>query len=241
MVRQQIIEEIRRIAEESDGQAPGRQLFERSTGIKKTEWYPHVWVRWGDALAEAGYAPNQLAARFDDEVIIVKFIDLIRQLGRFPVEGEIRRKAREDSSFPSHSTFNRFGGRQKLIEGVAAHCRKTAGFEDILALCAADESKSQVKTTSTEPSRNIAIGFVYLMKSGPHYKIGRTNSVDRRSNELTIKIPVPPKTVHSIATDDPSGVEAYWHRRFSDKRGEGEWFLLTTDDVIAFKRWKRIV
>jgi hypothetical protein len=79
------------------------------------------------------------------------------------------------------------------------------------------------------------------MKSGPHYKIGRTNSVGRRGSELAIKVPIPPKTIHSIETDDPIGVEAYWHKRFVDKRGEGEWFALSPEDVKAFKRWKRII
>ena len=79
------------------------------------------------------------------------------------------------------------------------------------------------------------------MKSGRHYKIGRTNSLGRREWELGIKISIPPKTIHSIETDDPVGVEAYWHKRFSDKRGEGEWFDLSPDDIKAFKRWKRIM
>jgi hypothetical protein len=79
------------------------------------------------------------------------------------------------------------------------------------------------------------------MKSGRHYKIGRTISVGSRERQLAIKIPVPPKTIHSIETDDPIGVEAYWHNRFSATRGEGEWFNLSPEDVKAFKRWKRIV
>ena len=87
----------------------------------------------------------------------------------------------------------------------------------------------------------IETGFVYLMKSGRHYKIGRTNSLGRRQWELGIKISIPPKTIHSIETDDPVGVEGYWHRRFEGKRGEGEWSDLTPVDVAAFKRWKKIV
>lgn len=203
------------------------------------EWYPHLWLRWGDALSEAGYPPNLLQTKASDEVLIEKYIHLARQLGRFPVDGEIRRKAREDSSFPSHSVFSRFGGKDKLLEAVAAHCRKNNGFEDVLALFAERETKP--KTASTERERKIATEFVYLMRSGPHYKIGRTKSLGRRGSELTIKIPIPPKTIHSIETDDPIGIELYWHRRFADKRGEGEWFELSPDDVNAFKRWKRIV
>jgi len=86
----------------------------------------------------------------------------------------------------------------------------------------------------------VPTGFVYLMKSGPHYKIRRTNSVGRRGSELAIKIPVPPTTLQSSETDHPVGVEACWHKRFAHKRREGDWFALSLDDVRAFKRWKRI-
>jgi hypothetical protein len=61
-MKQQILDDIRRLAIESDGVAPGRQSFESATGIKASAWRGKYWARWGDALAEAGFQPNQLTA-----------------------------------------------------------------------------------------------------------------------------------------------------------------------------------
>lgn len=240
--KRDIIDAIKRIATANGGKAPGRQKFERETGIRLSDWYPHLWLRWGDALQEADFSPNKLQTAFSDAAIIEKYIDLIRELKHLPVAGEIKRKSKIDASFPSHRVFDRLGGKDKLLEAVAAFCREHPGHEDVLALCDDYTRVSGKPNESTKRiSSNIATGFVYLMKSGRHYKIGRTNSLGRREWELAIKIPIPPKTIHSIETDDPIGVEAYWHKRFADKRGEGEWFDLTPDDIATFKRWKRIV
>ena len=72
------------------------------------------------------------------------------------------------------------------------------------------------------------------------YKIGFTNLVDRRISELGAKAPAELELVHEIKTDDPRGVEKYWHQRFEAKRMRGEWFKLNAADVKAFKRWKKI-
>jgi hypothetical protein len=64
MNRRQILAEIKRIVLANGGHAPGVQAFERTTGVKKSDWYPHIWLRWGDALVEAGYYRVNEAANF---------------------------------------------------------------------------------------------------------------------------------------------------------------------------------
>jgi len=98
---------------------------------------------------------------------------------------------------------------------------------------------SRVSPTADESaSGDGEIGFIYLMKSGKSFKVGRSNATGRREYELGIQLPEKLKTVHVIPTDDPPGIEAYWHNRFKAKRKNGEWFELDAADVAAFKRRK---
>lgn len=238
MNKQHILNEIRRTAAANGGVPLGVSRFSQETGIRDSDWCGKIWARWGDAIREAGFKPNQLQTAYSEDVLIEKFIGLARDLGRFPVSTEVKMKARSDDSFPSHNTFARFGSKQQFAAKLLDYCKIRAGYEDVMALCAPIATPPQGAGDKGEIEPEEVIGFVYLMKSGRHYKIGRSNAAGRREYELAIQMPEKLITVHTIRTDDPAGIENYWHRRFAAKRKIGEWFDLSNLDVKAFKRRK---
>jgi hypothetical protein len=106
-----------------------------------------------------------------------------------------------------------------------------AGYSGLSTLLPAD-----VKPDITARSKSESEGAVYLLKSGDHYKIGRSDQLEGRVKEVRVALPESVTLIHAIRTDDPPGIEAYWHRRFADRRANGEWFRLARDDVRAFTR-----
>jgi len=236
MNKQHIIDEIRRTAANNNGVPLGIKRFYTETGIRESDWFGRHWARWSEALIEAGYEPNQWQTSYDDEWVIEKLICFIRELGQYPVKAELLIKGRQDKSFPSQGVFRRLGNKPELVRKVLEYCEGKDGFEDIIQICRpiADSNRSDSVPSAEEPS----LGYVYLMKYGRYYKIGKTDALGRREYELRIQLPEKIATVHAIKTDDPAGIEAYWHNRFKDKRKRGEWFDLTPEDVKAFKRRK---
>ena len=218
----------------------GKDRFFQETGIKSADWFGKYWVRWSDAVQEAGFAPNKLQEPYGEEMLIEKYIGLIRELGHIPVKGELRLKRHNDASFPSHTVFpDRFGSKAQLVSKVLEYSQNRSGFEDIVQLCTAIPSSEE--KTKYENVKSAADGCVYLLKAGRYYKIGKTNAIGRREYELAIQLPQKARTVHVIQTDDPSGIETYWHTRFAAKRTNGEWFELDSSDVHAFKRRRKFM
>jgi hypothetical protein len=239
MDKQHILNEIKRTTKANGGVPLGIGRFYEATGIKQDDFIGKFWARWGDAVREAGFQPNEMQTAFDEAGMIEKFVELARELGRLPVKAEMQIKGRQDPSFPNYMTFyKRFGARTQRISKVLEYCRSKVGYEDVVALCETNPVSNNIPSPGIDRSESENFGFVYLMKSGRHYKIGRSVSVGQRERQLAIQLPEKVGTVHEIRTDDPVGIEAYWHKRFEAKRKNGEWFVLDVADVSAFKRRK---
>jgi len=226
-----IVSEIRRLATEL-GKAPGVTVFTQMSGIAQHRWYGKIWPRWSDALAEAGFGGNELQGRFDSATVLRKVVEAAVQLGRVPTTPEMKILRQSDESFPNPKTVSaHLGNRSELIEKIRLFCAQDPALEDLLN-CLPPPSK-QRQSASKE-----VFGWVYLLKSGPHYKVGRSDAIEKRIRQISVALPESVNLIHAIETDDPVGIEAYWHKRFASKRLNGEWFKLDARELAAFRRRK---
>jgi hypothetical protein len=85
MLKSQIIAEIQRTAA-ANGDVPlGSTRFEDATSIRHGDW-ARYWARWGDAVRDAGYEPNQLQGAYEDDVLLEKYAELALDLVVFQSE-----------------------------------------------------------------------------------------------------------------------------------------------------------
>jgi len=241
MDRTHIIAEIKRTAEANGGVALGWRRFEEETGIRYYDWYGQFWAKWGDAVREAGFEANRMNEAYDDDFLAEQLVLLTQRLGRVPTQGDVLIAGKNDQRFPSEKAFRRLGSKPVRAALVIAFCEKKEGLANVAALWKTVILSQKVDVDDIQNATE-TVGYVYLLKHGSRreYKIGRTYNPLRREGEIAIELPEKLKPIHYIETDDPSGIENYWHTRFSKKRKEGEWFALSADDVRAFMRWKRI-
>lgn len=234
-----IISEIVRTTNENGGKPLGVQKFENETGIRKYDWFGKYWSKWSDALIDAGYEPNKFNEAYDEKFLLEKLVELIKEIKKFPSAGELLFKISKDNSFPSRNAFDNTLGKQKeKIVKVIDYCENHEEMNDVLKICLPLLKNEEENIEEVKIKDETDFSFVYLMKSGKFYKIGRSNDADRRAYELRIQLPEEIKLIHKIKTDDPIGIEEYWHKRFREKRKKGEWFELTRQDIEIFKRRK---
>lgn len=85
------------------------------------------------------------------------------------------------------------------------------------------------------PKKKDTHGFVYLIKSGDAYKIGKSKNVSSRVETFSITLPHPVELIHTVEREDYDKAEQELHERFAPKRMNGEWFNLSEEDVEYFR------
>jgi hypothetical protein len=241
MNKQHILDEIRRTAKANGGVSLGKARFLTATGIKESDWLGRYWARWSDAVREADLVPNTRHPKTDEDVLLAHLGAFIRELGRYPTVGEMRLRKRQNAAFPNHKVLERVGSRVEVLKRLAAFCERTDGWSDVAALCRTMLTAA-IEPRPPESDAGLETGYVYLalMKVGreKRYKIGKADIVGRRTQQIGVQLPEDLELIHAISTDDAYGIEAYWHKRFAEKRRGGEWFELVAADVKAFRRRK---
>ena len=231
-MKDEIIGQIRRLAAENDGKAPGQIAFARATGIREHQWLGKLWARWSDAVSEAGLSPNIRTMRLDSERVLAQIVAACHAYGKVPTKAEFNLYRTNNPDFPSVKAVSRhFGSRDQLIDALSSLSQKDEALAKLLPY-------AEITMTPPPNAEREAVkdGHVYLLKSGEFYKVGRSDNLERRVKEVRVAMPDALTLLHSIRTDDPAGIEAYWHRRFADRRANGEWFKLTRADLAAFRR-----
>jgi hypothetical protein len=238
MDKAHILREIKRTADANGGVPLGMGRFTSETGIKRHEWCGVFWVKWSDALREAGYTPNQLSEAWEQEELLDHYAKLAVELGQLPTDAHIKLRTRADSDFPSRAAFAKLGSKAELVVQLREYCSGKAEYTAVVRMCDEYTPRTQQEEQPEPPGDDVVMGYVYLIKMGRYYKIGMTNHVGRREYELNLQLPERTELIHFFPTDDPVGIEEYWHKRFAAKNTNGEWFALDATDVAAFKRRK---
>jgi hypothetical protein len=228
-----ILAQIRDVAESQGGDVSLRRFVELS-GIAERQFIGVHWATWNEAKQDAGLGANTFfRPRVDEDEAIPEVAALVAQIGRWPTDRQLQMAKRRNARIPTKKVFRRLTADAPFLRRLRDYCEERSELTTVRPLVA-----EKLRDTLTPVTAAVATaGFVYMLRSGRRYKIGRTTSPTRRHREVRLDLPDRTDLVHSIETDDPTGIEAYWHKRFEDKRvRETEFFELTAADVAAFKK-----
>jgi hypothetical protein len=235
MSKDDVLRLLRDIADDEGGDVSLRRFLALS-GIKEKQIIGVYWPTWNVAKQEAGLGTKSFVRpRINVEVVVPAFAALLVQLDKWPTESELRLAKRTDERIPSVQIAQRFASNREFLTKLRAYCETNSELAAVVNLIA-DKIRSVSRPATIQVMTS---GYVYMMRSGRRYKIGHTSSPSRRHREVRLDLPERTDLVHSIATDDPTGIEAYWHDRFAVKRiRDTEFFELSAQDIAAFKKRK---
>jgi len=68
--------------------------LETETGIRESAWKGVYWVKWNEAVREAGLEPNKMVTAYSKEQLLDALGQLAKEIGHIPTEADIRMKFR---------------------------------------------------------------------------------------------------------------------------------------------------
>lgn len=227
--RREIVREIQAMAAANGGKIPARETFARESGIPVHYWRGVFWSNWSEALQESGF--KRSPAWRTDEELLDEYGKYALELKRLPTAPDLRLRSQKKRTSKWGTYSARFGGRDGLHLRLRTHWKGKKRGKEILKLCA---NRPVRRARGTDMP--IVPGYVYLMRCGELYKIGKAENVEVRYKELVGLVPQELVILHRIKTDDSYGVETYWHKRFRKKWVKGEWYRLEREEVKVFCR-----
>lgn len=243
MTTEEFLAVLREAVKRNGGRVPGASRFFKDRKLTVDDMWVAGFSNYGEACTAAGHAPNTLTVRLSDDQLFRPLALLTRELGRYPAKGSFEVQRKRDPAFPSWEAYKRREAQSPestLPVELAAWCATQDDLMDVAEILAGHTVPPRPKQPTT---KQVVKGWVYLMRygvGGQVYKVGISDNVPRRQAQLNTMSPHEVRKVHEIPTDDPAGIEKYWHTRFEERRvpGKPELFRLTTEDVAAFRSRK---
>ena len=243
LARDGVIEMCRRVALENGGRPPGSPAFYRSTGLSPLSLHDVGIRTYGDLCELAGYPKNKLRAQLTPDELLRPLAELTVRLGRFPNQTDREMARRADSLVPSYEAYRTAEAKKGYVPvQLLDWCSGRPEFSSAQAILrqflldnplstVAENVRSSSSDTSTSSGTRYA---------GRHFKVGMSEDVQRRNNQIDKMNPHQVRVEHVIETDDPRGIEKYWLSRFACRclPDKNEIFALSPEDVAAFKRRK---
>jgi excisionase family DNA binding protein len=98
--------------------------------------------------------------------------------------------------------------------------------------------KSETKLMWHRPGENFAYdkGFVYIVKSREHYKIGYSVRPIKRFVSMRTGNPDDTELIGLACAADYIHLESILHEKFKEKRVRGEWFTLSEEDLAEIAK-----
>ncbi|MBH0166747.1 GIY-YIG nuclease family protein [Fictibacillus sp. 7GRE50] len=89
------------------------------------------------------------------------------------------------------------------------------------------------KIINTPFPRGQATGYVFFVQDHQtgHFQIGKTTQIDKRINGFTVILPFKNELIHLVKSGNHHQTEAAFHDYFTNKRVQGEWYTLSSEDL----------